>query len=85
MNSLYHYSDSDFYIYYVYDFTLMILFYMRKPILALVGVFLVFGFFSLFCLCLLLWEKQTVLVLYISVVHGVAAFLTPVQCVPLVL
>lgn len=68
----------------------MILFYMRKPLLALVGVFfflLVIGFFPLYYLSMAfwLWEKQTVLVLYISVVHGLAAFLTPVQCPPLVL
>jgi len=58
----------------------MILFSMRKPILALVGVFYLWLVFSpLFsAYAFWFWEKQTVLVLYISVVHGVAAFLTPV-------
>ena len=87
MNSLYHYSDPDFYLlcvrFYVDDFVL----HVQAHISIGWCVFLVFGFFPLYFLSYVfwLWEKQTVWVLYISVVHGVAAFLTPVQCVPLVL
>lgn len=88
MNSLCMTIQISIFIYYVYDFTLMILFYMRKAHFSIgwcvfsfgLGVFPLFSVYAFW-----LWEKQTVLVLYISVVHGVAAFFTPVQCVPLVL
>jgi hypothetical protein len=79
MSSLYHYSDSDFYLlcvrFYVDDFVFhaQAHFSIGWCVLSLVGFFPSISAYAFW-----FWEKQTVLVLYISVVHGVAAFLTPV-------